>query len=45
MIPSQVWVLDKLPLLGSGKVDMLAVTQLVQERVSAVEATRTRATG
>ena len=45
MIPSQVWVLDKLPLLGSGKVDMLAVAQLVQERASAVEATRTRATG
>jgi acyl-[acyl-carrier-protein]-phospholipid O-acyltransferase/long-chain-fatty-acid--[acyl-carrier-protein] ligase len=45
MIPSQVWVLDKLPLLGSGKVDMLAVAQLVQERLSTVEATRTRATG
>ena len=32
MIPSEVWVLDKLPLLGSGKVDLVALAKLVRER-------------
>ena len=47
MIPSEVWVLDKLPLLGSGKVDMVAVAKLVSERTAArPEAElRTRAIG
>ena len=35
MIPSEVWVLDKLPVLGSGKVDMMAVGKLVEERLAA----------
>jgi acyl-[acyl-carrier-protein]-phospholipid O-acyltransferase/long-chain-fatty-acid--[acyl-carrier-protein] ligase len=35
MIPSEVWVLDKLPVLGSGKVDVMAVGKLVEERVAA----------
>jgi hypothetical protein len=35
MIPSEVVVLDKLPLLGSGKVDMVALTRQVRERVQA----------
>jgi acyl-[acyl-carrier-protein]-phospholipid O-acyltransferase/long-chain-fatty-acid--[acyl-carrier-protein] ligase len=45
MLPSQVWVLDKLPLLGSGKVDIVAVNRLVEERAAVVEETRTRAAG
>ena len=45
MIPSEVWVLDKLPLLGSGKVDMVAVAKLVEERAAAREEPRTRAIG
>ena len=35
MVPSDVWVLDKLPILGSGKVDLVAVAKLVHERVAA----------
>jgi len=35
MVPSDVWVLDKLPILGSGKVDMVAVAKIVHERVAA----------
>jgi acyl-[acyl-carrier-protein]-phospholipid O-acyltransferase / long-chain-fatty-acid--[acyl-carrier-protein] ligase len=45
MIPSEVWTWDKLPLLGSGKVDMVSLTKLVQERISVQEQTRARATG
>jgi len=47
MIPSEVWVLDKLPLLGSGKVDMVAVAKLVSERAAAMPEAelRTRAIG
>ncbi len=45
MIPSEVWVLNKLPLLGSGKVDMVAVAKLVEERAAAREEPRTRAIG
>ncbi len=32
MVPSEVMILDKLPLLGSGKVDLVAVAKLVRER-------------
>ena len=32
MIPGEIVVLDKLPLLGSGKVDHIALTKLVRER-------------
>jgi acyl-[acyl-carrier-protein]-phospholipid O-acyltransferase/long-chain-fatty-acid--[acyl-carrier-protein] ligase len=35
MIPSEFVTLDKLPLLGSGKVDNVAVTRLVKERFAA----------
>ncbi len=35
MMPSEVWVLDKLPVLGSGKVDVMAVGKLVEERLAA----------
>ena len=38
-------VLEKLPLLGSGKVDMMAVGRLVQERLAAKPETMARATG
>jgi acyl-[acyl-carrier-protein]-phospholipid O-acyltransferase / long-chain-fatty-acid--[acyl-carrier-protein] ligase len=34
MIPSDVWVVDKLPVLGSGKVDMVSVAKLVRERLA-----------
>ena len=45
MIPSDVWVLDTLPLLGSGKVDMMAAQKLVQERLAAKPDVIARATG
>jgi acyl-[acyl-carrier-protein]-phospholipid O-acyltransferase/long-chain-fatty-acid--[acyl-carrier-protein] ligase len=32
MVPAQVLVLDKLPLLGSGKIDNIALTNFVRER-------------
>jgi len=35
MVPAEIMILDKLPLLGSGKVDMLALAKLVKERVAA----------
>ena len=35
MLPSEVIVLDKLPLLGSGKVDHLAVAKFVREQAEA----------
>jgi acyl-[acyl-carrier-protein]-phospholipid O-acyltransferase/long-chain-fatty-acid--[acyl-carrier-protein] ligase len=35
MTPAEIVIMDKLPLLGSGKVDNLAVTRLVKERVAA----------
>src|ERR1700681_87902 len=35
MYPSEVVVLDKLPLLGSGKVDQLAVQKFVREQAAA----------
>ena len=35
MIPSEVMIFDKLPLLGSGKVDLLALQKLVAERLAA----------
>jgi acyl-[acyl-carrier-protein]-phospholipid O-acyltransferase / long-chain-fatty-acid--[acyl-carrier-protein] ligase len=35
MLPSEVIVLDKLPLLGSGKIDQLAVTKFVREQAGA----------
>jgi acyl-[acyl-carrier-protein]-phospholipid O-acyltransferase/long-chain-fatty-acid--[acyl-carrier-protein] ligase len=45
MIPSEVWVLDKLPMLGSGKVDMVGAAKLVQERLAAKTEAMARATG
>ena len=38
MVPSDVWTVDKLPMLGSGKVDMVAVAKLVHERIAAQDA-------
>src|SRR5262245_33805359 len=35
MIPSEIMVLDKLPLLGSGKVDLVTLANLVKERLAA----------
>ena len=45
MIPSEVWVLDKLPLLGTGKVDQISVAKLVHERLAAQPEAMARATG
>jgi acyl-[acyl-carrier-protein]-phospholipid O-acyltransferase / long-chain-fatty-acid--[acyl-carrier-protein] ligase len=49
MIPAEVWVEDKLPMLGTGKVDMLSVAKLVQEglaaKAQAQPETMARATG
>jgi acyl-[acyl-carrier-protein]-phospholipid O-acyltransferase/long-chain-fatty-acid--[acyl-carrier-protein] ligase len=35
MLPAEVIVLDKLPMLGSGKVDNLAITKFVREQAAA----------
>jgi acyl-[acyl-carrier-protein]-phospholipid O-acyltransferase/long-chain-fatty-acid--[acyl-carrier-protein] ligase len=35
MLPAEVIVLDKLPMLGSGKVDQLAIETLVREHAAA----------
>jgi acyl-[acyl-carrier-protein]-phospholipid O-acyltransferase/long-chain-fatty-acid--[acyl-carrier-protein] ligase len=35
MLPAEVVVLDKLPMLGSGKVDQLAVEKFVREQAAA----------
>jgi acyl-[acyl-carrier-protein]-phospholipid O-acyltransferase/long-chain-fatty-acid--[acyl-carrier-protein] ligase len=35
MLPAEVIVLDKLPLLGSGKVDQLAVQKFVRDQAAA----------
>jgi acyl-[acyl-carrier-protein]-phospholipid O-acyltransferase/long-chain-fatty-acid--[acyl-carrier-protein] ligase len=45
MIPSEVCHTEKLPLLGSGKVDMIALAKLVQERVQAKPELLSRAVG
>src|SRR6478672_7080680 len=45
MIPSDVWVLDKLPMLGSGKVDSMAAGKLVQERLAVKPDAMARAMG
>jgi acyl-[acyl-carrier-protein]-phospholipid O-acyltransferase/long-chain-fatty-acid--[acyl-carrier-protein] ligase len=45
MIPSEVVVLDKLPLLGSGKVDMVSLATWVRERVEAQHGAPARAIG
>jgi acyl-[acyl-carrier-protein]-phospholipid O-acyltransferase/long-chain-fatty-acid--[acyl-carrier-protein] ligase len=45
MLPSEVWVVDKLPLLGSGKVDMVALAKLVEERACETQDARALAIG
>jgi len=35
MFPAEVVVLDKLPLLGSGKVDNMAIAKFVREQAAA----------
>jgi acyl-[acyl-carrier-protein]-phospholipid O-acyltransferase/long-chain-fatty-acid--[acyl-carrier-protein] ligase len=35
MIPAEIMILDKMPMLGSGKVDVLSLNKLVQEQVAA----------
>jgi acyl-[acyl-carrier-protein]-phospholipid O-acyltransferase/long-chain-fatty-acid--[acyl-carrier-protein] ligase len=44
MIPAEVWVIDKLPVLGSGKVDQVSLIKLVEERLAAAPETMARAT-
>jgi acyl-[acyl-carrier-protein]-phospholipid O-acyltransferase/long-chain-fatty-acid--[acyl-carrier-protein] ligase len=34
MIPAEIMILDKMPMLGSGKVDMMSLNKLVQEQVA-----------
>jgi acyl-[acyl-carrier-protein]-phospholipid O-acyltransferase/long-chain-fatty-acid--[acyl-carrier-protein] ligase len=45
MIPSEVWVQDKLPMLGAGKVDAMAVAKLGKEQIAAKSEEMARATG
>jgi acyl-[acyl-carrier-protein]-phospholipid O-acyltransferase/long-chain-fatty-acid--[acyl-carrier-protein] ligase len=35
MIPAEIMILDKMPMLGSGKVDVLSLNKLVQEQMAA----------
>jgi acyl-[acyl-carrier-protein]-phospholipid O-acyltransferase / long-chain-fatty-acid--[acyl-carrier-protein] ligase len=35
MIPAEIMILDKMPMLGSGKVDVLSLNKLVQEHMAA----------
>jgi hypothetical protein len=35
MMPSEVMILDKMPLLGSGKVDMVTLNKFVAENAAA----------
>jgi acyl-[acyl-carrier-protein]-phospholipid O-acyltransferase/long-chain-fatty-acid--[acyl-carrier-protein] ligase len=35
MVPAEVVYLEKVPVLGTGKIDMVGVARLVQERASA----------
>jgi acyl-[acyl-carrier-protein]-phospholipid O-acyltransferase/long-chain-fatty-acid--[acyl-carrier-protein] ligase len=35
MIPSEITIVDKLPLLGTGKIDMLSLAQMVKEQAAA----------
>ena len=35
MVPAEVVVLDKLPVLGTGKIDMVGVAKLVKDRATA----------
>ena len=35
MIPAEIMILDKMPLLGSGKVDVMSLNKLVQEHMAA----------
>jgi acyl-[acyl-carrier-protein]-phospholipid O-acyltransferase / long-chain-fatty-acid--[acyl-carrier-protein] ligase len=44
MIPAEVWVEEKLPMLGTGKVDMVCVAKLVHERIAATSEAKARAT-
>ncbi len=38
MVPAEVIVLDKLPVLGSGKVDNVTLTQFVRDKMKAENA-------
>ena len=40
MVPAEVVVLEKLPVLGTGKIDMVGVAKLVKERAASVPAAR-----
>jgi acyl-[acyl-carrier-protein]-phospholipid O-acyltransferase/long-chain-fatty-acid--[acyl-carrier-protein] ligase len=45
MIPSEIVYLEKMPILGSGKVDMMALSKVVQDRAQAKPELVTRAVG
>ena len=34
MAPAEVMILDKMPLLGTGKIDLVSLNQIVQEQVA-----------
>jgi acyl-[acyl-carrier-protein]-phospholipid O-acyltransferase/long-chain-fatty-acid--[acyl-carrier-protein] ligase len=35
MLPSEIMILEKMPVLGSGKVDLVTIAKVVQESVEA----------
>ena len=44
MVPAEVVVVDKVPVLGSGKLDMVGVAKLVKERAAGAPAAPTEET-
>jgi len=38
MFPAEIYAIDKMPILGSGKVDMVSVAKLVHEQIAAKQA-------
>jgi acyl-[acyl-carrier-protein]-phospholipid O-acyltransferase/long-chain-fatty-acid--[acyl-carrier-protein] ligase len=38
MVPAEIVYMEKMPLLGTGKIDNMAVTKLIKERFAAAPA-------
>ena len=45
MVPAEIIYMEKMPLLGTGKIDNMAVTKLVKERYAAAPAPAVAAAG
>ena len=45
MVPAEIFTMEKLPVLGTGKIDNVAVTKLIKERFAATQAPQAAAVG